>query len=89
MAEITEQKMFTWTVEFSINECWVQDGFNLTKEKSEEMLDSFLPFAYPNEISVKIVKKPTDISLLLARGFSETKIKKMTAEEKDIELRSN
>lgn len=47
-----------WIVEFGVDKHWVQDGFDLTKERAESMLLEDLRFAYGYEVSAKIISKP-------------------------------
>ena len=47
-----------WTVEIAIDKTWIEDGFNLTKERAEEMVRHELPYSYGHETSVRIISKP-------------------------------
>lgn len=47
-----------WTVEFTVADSWVADGFDLTDERAFSMLENDLAFAYSNELSAKVVGKP-------------------------------
>lgn len=51
-------KKFKWVVEFTIDQTWVEDGFNLTEERAKEMVESALPFSTGSETSVRILKAP-------------------------------
>jgi hypothetical protein len=63
-------KMFKWTVEFSISENWVADGFDLTDERALSMLSRDLGFAYEGtEIQAKVVKAPSQAKILKAQGY--------------------
>lgn len=48
-----------WIVEFSVDKVWVEDGFNLTKERAENMLRNDLQFANSQEVKAKIVSAPS------------------------------
>ena len=52
-------KKFKWVVEFTVDETWVADGFEITKERAKGMIEYALPCAYGFETSVKIIEKPT------------------------------
>lgn len=47
-----------WTVEIQVEESWVADGFDLTKERAHDMVADTLPGAMNTEIKVKIIEKP-------------------------------
>jgi hypothetical protein len=47
-----------WVVEFGVDKCFVEDGFNLTEERAKEMLEKDLQFAYGHEVSARIVSAP-------------------------------
>lgn len=52
--------MLKWTVEFSVDEIWVADGFDLTDERALDMLSSDLAFAMPEvELQAKVIKAPS------------------------------
>lgn len=58
-----------WIVEFSVDETWVADGFNLTKERALTMLQNDLSSAYGHELSAKIISKPADTVVAKLQGF--------------------
>lgn len=62
-------KKIKWTVEFSIDESWVADGFTLDKEEAERMIQERLPYSYGHETSARIVAKPDDKTLAKIQGF--------------------
>ncbi len=47
-----------WYAEIEVSEVWVEDGFDLTKERLTEWLENALPFATAGEFSVKVSKQP-------------------------------
>jgi hypothetical protein len=54
-----EMKMYKWTVEVSVSENWIDDGFTLKEEKLQQaILENLLGYAYPHEVDVKIKKSP-------------------------------
>ncbi len=62
---------FKWTVEFTVAECWIADGFNLTAERALEMMASDLGYANTGtELGARIIKAPKLSALLKAQGFS-------------------
>lgn len=62
-------KVFKWTVEISISEIWVADGFDLTEERLRDMVASHLGYACHNEIAVRVVKAPEPAAIAKAQGF--------------------
>lgn len=47
-----------WTVKIGVEECWIEDGFNLTQERLLDMIQSDLKYSYQCELSAKIISKP-------------------------------
>ena len=61
-------KTFKWTVEFEIAESLVADGFDLTDDVAEGMIEQRLSHAYPGELKARVVKAPTKSALASAKG---------------------
>ena len=55
--------MLKWVVEFSIDESWIADGFDLTEERAKEMIANEIGWSYSFETSARIVKRP-DVAIL-------------------------
>lgn len=48
-----------WTVEFSVDKSWVEDGFDLTKDRALDMLANDLRYAnIGTELDAKVIKCP-------------------------------
>lgn len=63
-------KTFKWTVEFTVSEHWVEDGFDITNDRALDMLSRALPYAnIGNELSAKVIQAPTKTSIRKAQGF--------------------
>ena len=62
-----------WTVKFSVDTSWVEDGFNLTDDKAKEMLEIMLPFAYGSELGAKVIDRPHPKIIQELRGEIVTK----------------
>ena len=62
-------KKFKWVVEFEVDESWVADGYDPDDEQMKEMLAQRLSGAYNHEIDAKIIKRPTDKSIVKAQGY--------------------
>lgn len=47
-----------WVVEIGVDKCWIEDGFEVTKERVEEMLQRDLQFATGSEVSARVLSSP-------------------------------
>lgn len=56
-------RFFKRTVEFSVHKYWVEDGFNLTQEEAQDMLERRLFGATSQEVKARILTKPTNKAL--------------------------
>ena len=62
--------MITWTVELSVSDNWVADGFELTDERALDMLASDLTFAYKGtELQAKVIKAPSKEQIAKLQGY--------------------
>ena len=82
---MSQKRKFKWTVEFTVDRTWVEDGFNLCPETVEKMLDAVLAYAYSHERSGKVLSAPALDEILSAQGY---KPGKMTKAEKEHALNS-
>lgn len=62
-------KKFKWTVEFTVDETWVEDGFDLTDERALDMLNSDLQWARPDELGAKVIRAPDGAKIRKAQGY--------------------
>lgn len=62
---------FKWVIEVEVDEIWVADGFNLTKERAEGIMQKALPYSYSHETAVKIISAPDPKEILIAQGYKE------------------
>lgn len=62
-------KKFKWVVEFTVDESWVADGFELTDERAHRMLAYDLRFANNDEIKAKVLKTPKKKDIEKAQGY--------------------
>ena len=60
---------FKWLVEFSVDEKWVADGFEMTNDVAFEMLSGHLGWANFDELKAKVVKYPSNKSIKKAQGY--------------------
>jgi len=45
-----------FTVQFEVDQKWIDDGFTLDDEKALQMLIDALPFAYTHELKAKVLQ---------------------------------
>lgn len=65
-------KKFKWTVEFSVDPYWVEDGFNITDESALEMLSSDLTYAnIGTELKAKVIKAPDAKLIRKVQGYED------------------
>lgn len=56
--------MQKWTVEFWVDDSWVEDGFDLTDERALDMLSNDLGYAtIGTELDVKVISKPSKTAI--------------------------
>jgi hypothetical protein len=69
---------FTWTVEITVAKWLVEDGFELTDERAEEMVLNDLQWAGSHEVKCKVIKSPDPEKVAKAQGYKSLsdKIKK-------------
>jgi hypothetical protein len=70
---------FKWVVEFDVDESWVADGFDLTDERAKEMIERALPYSYASETNAKVLKAPSQRSIMEKQGYTEADIRAATA----------
>ena len=65
-----KEKMLRWTVEFSVAESWVADGFDLTTERALDMLANDLRYANTGtELDARVVKAPNKNTIKKIQGY--------------------
>jgi len=67
--EPNPNKFYKWTVEIEVSEVWVADGFEVTAERLQEMLQEAIGFSHENETRVRVVKAPTVNAIRKAQGY--------------------
>lgn len=59
-----------WTVEFSVDESWVADGFILTDNRALDMLSHDLGWAnIGTELGAKVIKGPDPAKIAKLQGY--------------------
>lgn len=67
----TKKRRFVWTVEFAVDETWVEDGFELDAEQALGMLSERLGYAtIGTELNARIVKSPDSDRVAVAQGYA-------------------
>lgn len=72
--------MLKWTIEISVDDSWVADGFDMTDERAKEMLASTLPYAYGHEILAKVTKYADATKVGELQGYKAKHILKQRKE---------
>ncbi len=62
-------KFIKWIVEIQVEESWVADGFDLTKDRLHDMVSKDLGGAYSTEIKTKILSKPLTQTIKKLQGY--------------------
>lgn len=60
---------YTWTVQISVADTWVADGFDLTADRLKDMVLADLGYAYDGEVRVKIIKAPKPEDIRKEQGY--------------------
>jgi hypothetical protein len=58
-----------WVVEFSVDETWIMDGFELTKDRALDILSNDLKYANITELGARILKSPDKKIIRKLRGY--------------------
>lgn len=59
---------YTWTVEFEVEENWVADGYQITDEVAQDMIEESCSYAYSNEVTGRVIKAPARVDILKAQN---------------------
>lgn len=65
-------KFFKWTIEIEINEVWVADGFEITADRIQEMIQEALGFSREEETRVSVIAAPHPDEIRKAQGYEVT-----------------
>lgn len=60
---------FKWTVEFTVDEVWVADGFEIDKDRALDMIATTLPHSVSTEFNARIIAKPPADKIARAQGY--------------------
>ena len=63
-------KTFKWTVEFTVSEKWVADGFDLTDDRAQDIIQSVLGWATETEVQGRVISAPDPRRMAKAQGFA-------------------
>lgn len=64
-------KKYSWTVRIDVDETWVEDGFDITDERLQDMLQKILPYANSLEVGGEVLKAPTRERIRKAQGYKD------------------
>lgn len=62
-------KKFKWVVEFSVDESWVEDGFEIDQDRALDMMANALPYAYGYEFNAEVLKAPDQKLIRKVQGY--------------------
>lgn len=60
-----------WVISVGIDNGWVSDGFEFTKDNLTNKIQTLLPFATSNEIDAKIIKFPSRKIINKLQGYKK------------------
>lgn len=86
--EKTMPKTFKWTVEFEIDETWVADGFEMTDERANDMIQNALGWATSSEVKARVLKSPDPKKIRKAQGYND-RVSNPKENEKSAEISLN
>jgi len=66
-------KMYEWTVKIRVAENWIADGFDLTDDRGQSMLEKALPYAFESEIACEVIATPDADEIARAQGYKDAK----------------
>ncbi len=75
-AKIEMKTKFTWTFSVTVDEIWVEDGFNPDADRIHDMVASDLGYACGHEIQVKLIKDANQAAVAKAQGYRSVKAMK-------------
>ena len=64
-------KKFKWIVEFTVDQTWIEDGFQITNNKALGMLENCLPFARGDEFAAKVLEAPDSKLIRKIQGYGK------------------
>lgn len=64
--------MKTYTLTVSVSDNWIADGFDFQEGYIEWLRENLIPYAYEDEVVVKVTKRPPQQEILELQGFVTT-----------------
>lgn len=65
----TKTKKVKWTIQVEVDEVWVADGFDFNQDCCQKVADNLIDYAYPEEVSVKVIKAPPTAKIRKIQGY--------------------
>jgi hypothetical protein len=62
-------KIYRWTVEIDVAEVLVADGFDLTPDRLQRILEHALPYARSTEVRGRVLKSPDPGDINEEQGY--------------------
>lgn len=69
-------RKFKWVVEITVDKTWVEDGFELTNDRANDMVRKEVAYAYGHEVSARVLSAPPQDEIKRVQGFPVKKGKK-------------
>jgi hypothetical protein len=60
---------YKWKVEIAVHPRWVADGFNLTEERLDSILERVFDHAYEHEFEGRVLKAPDPEQIRAEQGY--------------------
>ena len=65
---MAKKRWFKWVVEVEVDRTWVEDGFDLDKERAKRLLEEALPYSYGYETRARVLKAPNAEEIAHVQG---------------------
>lgn len=66
-------EFFEWTVKIKVHKKWVEDGFDLTDYRANNMIQHELPYSSALEVKARVKSRPTDSLIAKVQGYKTVK----------------
>jgi hypothetical protein len=61
---------FKWVVEFEVSSVWVEDGFNIDKDRATDIIANALPYANGSEFKATVLRSPDAKLIRKTQGYN-------------------
>lgn len=60
-----------WKIEVEVDSTWVEDGFDITDDRINQLLQMALPYAHGSEVSGKVIEAPDKSVIRKLQGYKD------------------